>query len=83
MKVLVRPTPALQWTNQQRDTVVFVVGLLHSPDEGDEGGSKLGHSVVWPGGEVILCHCQRFLIWLGAGVVWETTGVWGRVMGSN
>ena len=42
--------------DQQRDTVVFVVGLLHSPDEGDEGGGKLGHSVVWPGGEVILCH---------------------------
>ena len=65
MKVLVYTTHSCTSVDQQRDTVIFVVGLLHYPDEGDEGGGKLGNSVVWPGGEVILCHRQRFLIWVG------------------
>ena len=42
--------------DQEGNAFVLVVGLLHSPDEGDEGGGKLGDSVVRPGGEVVLGH---------------------------
>ena len=42
--------------HQKRNALVFVVGLLNSPDEGDEGGGKLGHPMVRPGGEVVLRH---------------------------
>ena len=42
--------------DQKGNPLLFVVGLLHSPDEGDEGGGKLGYTVVWPGGEVVLGH---------------------------
>ena len=40
--------------HQQWDTFIFVVGFLDPPDEGNEGGGKLWHSVVWPGREVVL-----------------------------
>ena len=65
LKVQVYMTHSCTVVDQQSDTVIFVVGLLDYHDEGDEGGGKLGHSMVWPGGEVILCHRQRFLICLG------------------
>ena len=52
--------------HQQRNFLVLVVCLLHSPDEGDEGGGKPGHTVVWPGGEVVLGHRQRLSLWLSS-----------------
>ena len=42
--------------DQEGNLVVLVVGLLDYPDEGDERGGNLGHSVVWPRGEVVLGH---------------------------
>ena len=45
--------------DQQREAVVFVVSPLHTADECDEGGGKLGHSMVRPGSEVVLRHTQR------------------------
>ena len=42
--------------HQEGNALVFVVGLLYSLDEGDEGGGKPGHTMVWPRGEVVLCH---------------------------
>ena len=53
-----RPPHTGAAVDQQREAVVFVVSPLHTADERDEGGGKLGHSVVRPGGEVILCHTQ-------------------------
>ena len=41
------------------------MGLLDSPGERDEGGGKLWHSVVGPGREVVLGHCQGLLIQQG------------------
>ena len=48
--------------DQERHSVLLVVGLLDPPDEGDERRSKLGDSVIGPGGEVVLSHCQRLLV---------------------
>ena len=56
-----RPTHPGAAVDQQREAAIFVVFPLHTADECDEGGGKLGHSMVGPGGEVVLCHTQ----WLG------------------
>ena len=48
--------------DQERHSVLLVVGLLDPADEGDERRGKLGDSVIGPGGEVVLSQCQRLLV---------------------
>ena len=52
----------------QHGRTILLVALPHSTNEGNEGGGKLGHSVVRPAKEVIVSHikgrCVRFR-WLG------------------
>ena len=47
---------------QQGVAIIFVVSLLYSTDESSERSGKLGHSMIRPGGEVILGHLQWFSI---------------------
>ena len=42
----------------QQGAIVLVVSLLYSTNESNEGSGKLGHSMIRPGGEVILGHLQ-------------------------
>ena len=44
--------------DQERHSTLLAVGLLDPPDEGDEGSGIFWHSMIWPGGEVVLDHCQ-------------------------
>lgn len=48
--------------DQESCAKVFIVTLLHAPDEGDEGGGKLGYTMVRPSSKVILGHLQRLII---------------------
>ena len=48
--------------HQQGVAIILVVTLLYSTDECSEGSCKLGHSMIRPGGEVILSHLQWFSI---------------------
>ena len=71
------PTDPCTAVDQERHSVLLVVGLLDPADEGDEGSGKLGDSVIGPGGEVVLSQCQRLLVrccslwtvcvWVGVG----------------
>ena len=52
-----RSTHSSTAVDQERYSTFLAVGLLDLPDEGDEGSGKFWHSMVWPGGEVVLDHC--------------------------
>ena len=56
------PTHPCTAVDQERHSVLLVVGLLDPADEGDERRSKLGDSVIGPRGEVVLSQCQRLLV---------------------
>ncbi len=52
------PTHTRTAVDQEGEAIVLVVPSLDAPDEGDERGGKLGHSVVRPGGEVVVHNPQ-------------------------
>ena len=56
------PTHTSTAVHQQGVAIILVVSLLYSTDEGNEGSGKLGHSMIRPGGKVIVGHLQWFRI---------------------
>ena len=42
----------------QHGRTILLVALPHTTNEGNEGGGKLGHSVIRPAKEVIVSHIQ-------------------------
>lgn len=56
------PTDSGTAVDQQLTVGILVVTFLNSTDERNERGCELWYSVIWPGGEVILDHIERFRI---------------------
>ena len=66
--------------DQEGNPFALVMGLLYPPHEAEDGGGKLGYSMVRPGCVVVVSYLQRFsvrlcLLWgrarRGEGVKWE------------
>ena len=56
------PTYTSTAVHQQGVAITFVVSLLYSTDESNERSGKLGHSMIRPGGKMIVGHLQWFSI---------------------
>ena len=48
--------------DQEGNPLALVLDLLYPPHKAEDGGGKLGNSMVWPGGVVEVSYLTRFCI---------------------
>ena len=49
--------------NQEGNPLALVMGILYPPHKAEDGGGRLGYSMVWPSSEVEVGHLEAVRIW--------------------